>query len=358
MKRFVIVFIAASLLGSAAAATERMKGEDVFQMVSAALVVDDSDEVIADRLRRIEPAEQFPEEAVRVLQALGVGPRTAKALEAISADSRGLPVPPVPVASATPPSDDVQGLLARMTDYAFVHLQKLPNIICTQATQFYGERRDKLKAGWRAEDLVEEEVRYAGGEENYRTLRVNGQPDDRPLENIRGAWNRGEFGSILAFTFDPSSQAHFTWDHSESLHGSQVAVFRYAVDQAHSKYSVCCLQMGSITIHGVIQPQKKPWLSAYRGFVSADRETGRILRLDYRNVDMPPESPLRDARHVVDYASFTIGDRSYWLPSRVTHYIRTPEYRTRDEIQFSNYRRFDAESTILFPAEDDAPEQK
>jgi hypothetical protein len=357
MKRLVIVLLAGSLLGSTAGPSERMKGEDIFQTVSAALAVDDSDEVIADRLRRIEPAEQFPEDAVRVLREMGAGQRTVKALEAISAASKILPLPPVPVASAAPPSD-APGLLARMTDYAFVHLQKLPNMVCTETTQFYGESRENLKAGWRAEDLVEEEVRYADGEENYRTIRVNGQPDDRPLEKIRGAWNRGEFGSILAFTFDPSSQAHFTWDHWESLHGRQVAVFRYAVDQAHSKYQVCCLQMGSITIHGVIQPQRRPWMSAYRGFVYAAPETGRILRIDYRNVNLPPESPLLDARHVVDYASFTIGEKSYWLPSRVKHYIRTPQFRTRDEIGFSNYRKFGAESTILFPTEDAAPEEK
>jgi hypothetical protein len=354
---FVVVLLAGAFVGSAAPPPERLKGEDIFQLVSAALVVDDSDEVIAERLRRIEPAEQFPEEAVRVLREMGAGQRTVKALDAIGAASKILPVPPVPVASATPPSD-VPGLLARMTDYAFVHLQKLPNIVCTQTTQFYGESREKLKAGWRAEDLVLEEVSYVDGAENYRTVRVNGQPDDRPIEKIRGAWNRGEFGSILAMTFDPSSEAHFTWDHLESLHGRPAAVFRYAVDRAHSKYQVCCLEMGSVTIHGVIQPRKKPWMSAYRGLVYADAETGRILRIDYRNVNIPPESPLLDARHVIDYASFAIGEKPYWLPSRVTHYIRTPQFRTRDEIQFSNYRKFDAESTILFPTEEAAPEPK
>ena len=357
MKRFIAGLLAGALIGPAATPPERLNGEGIFQLVSASLVVDDSDAVIAERLRRIEPAEQLPDEAVRVLQAMGAGQRTVKALEAIVAASKSLPAAPVPVASATPPPD-APGLLARMTDYAFVHLQKLPNIVCTQTTQFYGESRENRKAGWRAEDLVEEEVRYAGGEENYRTIRVNGQPDDRPLEKIRGAWNRGEFGSILAFTFDPSSQTHFAWDHWESLHARQVAVFRYAVDQAHSKYQVCCLEMGSITIHGVIQPQKKPWMSAYRGFVYADPDTGRIVRIDYQNVNIPPESPLLDARHVVDYASFTIADKSYWLPSRVTHYLRTAQYRTRDEIQFSNYRRFGADSTILFPTDDPAPESK
>ena len=356
MKQAIIVALTGACLTWASRPSQRMSAEDIFQLVTASLAVDDSDEFVASRLRHIAPTEQFPNDAVRVLQALGAGPRTLQEIEAISAASGSLPAPPVPVANPGP-APDVPALLARMTGYAFTHLEKLPNIICNETTQFYGATQ-KRTSGWRAEDLVEEEVRYVDGEENYRTIRVNGQPDDRPLDQIRGAWNRGEFASILAFTFDPASQAHFIWDHWESLHGRQVAVFRYGVDQAHSKYSVCCLQMGSITVHGVIQPQKKPWLSAYKGFVYADPDTGRIVRLDYQNVNIPPESPLRDARHVVDYASFTIGDKPYWLPERVTHYIRTPQYRTRDEIRFSNYRKFGAESTILFPTEDSTPENK
>jgi len=354
MKRFAVVLLAVPLMILAGGPSERMKGEDIFQMVSAALSVDDSDGVIADRLRRVEPAEQFPEEAVRVLQELGAGQRTVKALEAISAASKSLPAAPVPAARATPPAD-VTALLARMTDYVAAHIEQLPNMSCTQTTQFYGRSG---KSPWRADDLVVQTVEFVDGEENYRTVRVNGNADSRPVETVRGASSKGEFGSILAHTFDPSSDANFQWDHWESLHGAQVAAFRYAVDQRHSKFRVWSRNVGAITVHGVTRPIERHWISAYRGLVYADPGTGVVVRFTFQNVDPPSGVDFQDGRNVVDYASAVIGGKSYWLPKSVVHYARYGESRTRDEIEFSNYRRFDAESTILFPTEETTPENK
>ena len=107
-----------------------------------------------------------------------------------------------------------------------------------------------------------------------------------------------------------------------------------------------------MTINGVSRRQYKSWISAYRGFVYADGDTGCIVRFSFRNVEIPAGYRLRDSRNLVEYSSVALGGKSFWLPIRAVHYTRREEGRTRDEIQFSNYRKFGADTNITFPTEE------
>ena len=271
-------------------------------------------------------------------------------------------------------------MLTKITDYAMGYLSALPNMSCTQTTRFasYGPASDlpglrkageESPEGWRLEDTAVEDVDYYEHGETYHTRTLNGAPEDRTVTEVRGSYSRGEFGSVLRVTFAPASQARFQWDHWERLRHQRVAVFSYSIDRAHSQYWVCCISMGSMTVNGVRREQRQRWNSAYRGYVYADADTGIIVRFTLRNVDIPPDYNMVDARNVLDYSPVTVAGQQFWLPVSGIHYSRSATGRRRltskklghppdspsrwrDEIQFSNYRRLGAESTITFPTED------
>jgi hypothetical protein len=353
------------LAPAGASAAKRMSAEDILQLVSTSVAADDNDEAAARQLESIEPTEQLDGEAIGILKAQGAGRLTLRALDELRARSASLPPPPQPVVvlDAGLGAEQQRAMLTKINEYASGYVSALPNMSCTETTRFsssghqsgdHGARKvqARLPGGWRLEDTVVEDLDYFQGVETYHTRKVNGAPETAPLEELRSAYSRGEFGSVLAITFDSRSQASFQWDHWENLRGQRVAVFRYSVDRVHSQYWVCCVATGTMTVNGVRRQRYKRWLSAYQGFVYADSDTGSIVRLTFRNVEIPPEYNLQDARNLLEYAAVTLGEKSFWLPARAIHYTRTDKGRTRDEIQFSNYRKFGANTNITFPTDE------
>ena len=261
--------------------------------------------------------------------------------------------------------DDAQQktILAKITDYAAHYVGTLPNMSCTETTRFtssghesglLGARKPaaKLADGWRLEDTLVEDVDYYEGTETYHTRKLNGAVENRPIARLRGAFSRGEMGSVLGQTFEPASQAQFEWDHWENLHGRRVAVFRFSIDRDHTQYWVCCVSTGSMTVNGVTRRRFKKWMSAYRGFVYADPDSGSILRFTFRNVEIPAEYNLQDARNLMEYSTVTLSGRSFLVPNRAIHYSRSEKGQMRDEILFTNYRMFGADSNISFPTDE------
>ena len=59
---------------------------------------------------------------------------------------------------------------------------------------------------WIPADTVQAEVAYTGGEEQYRNLRINGRPADRPVEKT-GAWSTGEFVTTVLDVLSPNTDA-------------------------------------------------------------------------------------------------------------------------------------------------------
>jgi hypothetical protein len=346
-----------------AATARRANAEDVFQLVSAAVAVGGADDEIARQLENLKPTERFSGDIVEVLKSQGAEPRTLHALDELRAQSANLPSPalPVVVVDAGFQPEQRKELLAKIAEYASGYLSALPNLSCSETTRFSsnghesglrGERKAaKMADGWRLEDTVVEDLDYYDGTETYHTRKLNGAPETRPITQIRGAFSRGELGSNLAITFAPESQAEFQWDHWENLHGRRIAALRFSIDRAHSQYWVCCVATGSMTVNGVTRQRYKKWISAYRGFVYADAGTGNIVRFTFRNVDIPAEYNLQDARGVVEYSTVTLSGKSFLVPAKAIHYSRTAKGRMRDEIVFSNYRAFGADSTLSFPAE-------
>lgn len=350
-----------SVCAIAAAAQSQVSVEELFQLLTVALALGYDDEATAHELGNIKLRERLGDEPIAVLKNEGLGPLALRALTILREKSADLESPAQSIASTQPEptASEREELLRKVFEYAHSYGRRLPDFLCTETTRFYesghqtvnrGSSRKVKKAGaWRLDQTVTEEVSFYQGRENYKTKLVNGQPNSQAISEIRAWFTRGEFGTVLAMTFAPSSQAQFKWDHWEMLHKERLAVFTFYVTRDHSHYEVCCVSTGTLTVGGVRKKRFRRWVSAYRGLVYVDPHTGIIARFTYQNVDIPSWVDLDGAGNLLDYSPTTIGDQSYWLPGKAVHYTTIGNFRTRHETEFSNYRKFKADSTITFP---------
>ena len=355
MKAVVAILILASVL--AAEGNTQMSAEVLLRWLTELQTLDTPDEDIAADIAGILLTTRLSAESIPIIQRVNFGPIMVGALQRLASTSANLPPSPTPIASVTP-APDIQGakeMFTRLSTYASSYVGGLPRFVCLETTRYFTSNHLPI---WKLDQKVAEEVRYRDGSEEYITKQVDNKASNAPLSDVRTSFSRGEFGTILSQTFDPASQAKFNWDHWESAGGKQIAVWRFAVSRDHSQYRVCCNSTGSVTIRGIRRQRRETWASAYLGFIYAEADTGIIQRLTFQNVDIPSGYNLEDARNLLDFKQVTIRANQFWLPVRAIHYARQGKSRTRSDIEFSNFRSFQADSVIQFPGDDSSPEAK
>jgi hypothetical protein len=233
----------------------------------------------------------------------------------------------------TAPSDaEQQRMLAAITRYAEDYLAKLPDFICRQVTEEF--LADKKGKHWRKHDTLTAKLVFSNGREQ-RTLELvnNKQVRDSRVRPRAPLSTEGEFGILLSKIFDEASQAKFSWGGWETVRGHRVARFDYAIDRAHSSMSL------TNYIKAVVP---------YHGSVCGDPQTGAVWRVTSGTTEIPPEVQIKSIATTVEYDEVPIGSQKYLLPADATVLLAADQDQTRNEMQFRDYRKFEAESTITF----------
>ena len=243
---------------------------------------------------------------------------------------------------ARPSAQEQNAMLAAMGRFAEQYVSNLPNFICLQVTeQYQGNRKGER---WRQGDTLSLRLAYSDRRE-HRTLE---QVNNKPIETRSKGWRHpmhteGEFGPLLANLFSDSSDASFDWNRWDSAHGRRVAVFDYKIDREHSQ-----AKLGDSYVHDITVPTF--------GSVYGDPTTGEIFKISSDITDIPSELPQREADTTVTYEYVTIGTSKYLLPSHVTVMMKTKDSSLRNESDFKDYKKFEAESTLKFDSEDSGNE--
>src|SRR5579871_68885 len=159
--------------------------------------------------------------------------------------------------------------LATLRDYALHYSKSLPDFICTQVM----ERTLGLN-GRGGRDEIEEQVTYTGGLENYVITRINGQPASKDRNKVTHILSSGEFGSLLANTFNPQAEARFRWQRAMTRNGRRVYAFAYRVPE--KKGYALVESTGTVRV-------------GYSGLIFADAGTGAVVHIDMR-CDIPKGS--------------------------------------------------------------------
>jgi hypothetical protein len=369
--------LASTLLLSAALSLQAQMEMNVQQLVdfirSELALHQHTDKQIAAYVKKIKLSEKLPDKTILDLQAQGAEPKTVSALQELRDQAASLKPPsrdstysPATVpdnastggeatirlnskAAPIPPPDSVrqQQILSQIKEYALNYTKNLPNFICVEVIRRYV---DPMSVDhYRSIGNVLARVSYNQGQESYKVYSVNGHVEDTTIDRAAaggGAISQGEFGSMMREIFEEKSGATFNWDHWATLRGRRMAVFNYAIGSGRSGYSIA---------YSSGPGDEQRIYTAYRGLIYADQDTGEVARITFEAIDIPQSFPVRQATEILDYDLVEISGQQYVTPMSAKLYMAAGREKTKNELEFRNYRKFGTESAITYDADPTAP---
>lgn len=374
LRRLLFTVTAALCFTVVLQAQMQMNVAQLVDFVRSELALKGPDKQVAAYIKKVQLTEKLTDKTIIDLEAQGAGPKTVQALQELRDQSAARKAPtqdatysPATAPDSTlsagpavarlgstqgpaiPPPDAVtqQKIIDLMKQYALTYTQSLPNFICVEVMRRYIDPN----AGdhYRSLGNVLAKVSYNEGQENYKVYSVNGHYEDTTLDkagSTGGAISSGEFGSLMREIFEPKSQAEFGWDHWGTLRGRRMAVFNYMIDSGHSSWSIT---------YSAAAGDEQRIITAYKGLVYADPNTGEITRIKFVAVDIPRTFPVSQASEILDYDQVQISGQPYVCPLMATLNMTSGREKTKNEIEFRDYRRFDAGSTITYDMDASAP---
>jgi hypothetical protein len=332
----------------------------------------DTDKQIGAEVRKIQLTEKLTDKTILDLQAQGAGPKTVEALrllrdqtanmkppthdatyspatapdQAVSTESPtaslAAKAPPIP----PPNSVQQQEILQSIRDYALNYTKNLPNFFCVEVTRQYID--PNAGSNYRNAGTILARVGYNEGMEHYNVYSVHNKLVDTTMDAVKtgGAISTGEFGSMMREMFETKSEAEFNWDHWATLRGRRMAVFNYFIDSGHSSFSIK---------YGADKNDEQRIVTAYRGLIYGDPHTGEIARITFVAVDIPRTFPVSETSEILDYDLVDISGQQFVVPLSAKLLMKAGRESSKNEIEFRNYRKFEAGSTIKYDLDPNAP---
>jgi hypothetical protein len=152
-----------------------------------------------------------------------------------------------------------------------------------------------------------------------------------------GAWSIGEFLTTAAGILSPSTRALFVRLGSEKVSGRTAAVYEFSIRAENSHWVL-------------VSPEGGRLRPAQKGQLWIDEQTYRVLRIEQRAVSIPASFPQDKAECTVEFGPVTIGAAGLLMPVRAETRgcVRGTVQCSKNEIVWRNYRKFVAESTVIF----------
>ena len=122
------------------------------------------------------------------------------------------------------------------------------------------------------------------------------------------------------------------------LNGRAAFVFKYRVPPENATFH---LEFG----YRSGKPQST--VVGHRGRAWIDRETLQVVRLE-QAAEIPRDFPLKTSNTTLEYSWTDIAGRTWLLPARASVIMGTREILTRNEVEFSDFRKFAADSSVVF----------
>ena len=228
-----------------------------------------------------------------------------------------------------PDAAGLDPLLVRVKASAMRYQGHLPDFTCTEITV---RKEDSSGNGvhWRTLDTLEELVSFASTGRVSKTLvKKNGRPttSSKPGGLIENAVLSGAI--VPRGIFGAKAQPKFTWDHWETRSEHRIAVIAYQA-------------VGENYPDGKTRYELK-----VTGRIVFDDTAGNLVRTESSSVG-PPGYPFGETRVETDYAPVTISDREFILPIKAVVTTVRGKRRYQNEIQFSGYRKYQADTLIWF----------
>jgi hypothetical protein len=338
-----VLWVALCLAGLPARAQMKMSVKQLQAFVQSSIELKHQDKQVAKYLEKFELTERLTASVVEDLQAAGAGPKTVEALENMVTASAKLPLPPPehpkeePTGPPPPSPEDQKRVLDGAREFARNYMKQLPDFLCLQVTRRYYDPTGL--EFWRLADTVATRLSYVEQHEDYKVIMVDNKPSDIAYDQLGGATSTGEFGSLLKELFDPDTQTDFAWERWGKLRGRLAHVYKYRVLLSRSRWRINYEKRQEIVV-------------GYSGLVYIDAELPMVVRITMDAENIPASFPIQQASTILDYDFTKIGDAEFMLPLKAEVHMREGKLMIKNEVEFRNYRKFGAETTITFGVPD------
>lgn len=236
-------------------------------------------------------------------------------------------------ADAPMPAAEQQALTAKIKTQALRFEGQLPDFIATEAEARFEDNSGTGKK-WKQRDVLEMQVYFAqGGQTVLKLQKKDGKPAGKDYVRSGGMIDP-EFlhGAILpVHLFGPVADPAFEWVRWDQIDGRRVAVLAFKAKPFIKNYP----------------DGKHGYLITFHGIVYADPSDGMPWRLEVEGVG-PPGYPFQESGWDTDYRAVQISGRELVLPVKAVSRLRRGNFLARNEMQFSNYRKYEADSTVTF----------
>jgi len=226
-------------------------------------------------------------------------------------------------------------VIEKAREVAWQFSGSLPNFFCQQVTTRY--QSDHPKQGWDALDIVTADVAYEEGHETYKNIKVGNKAVSKNMEDIEGTRSTGEFASILVDLLSPETAAAFRRTGSDSIHGRSTWVYTFDVPRERS--------------HWRIEASAQLYYPAYAGSIWIDKQSARVLRIEQQARNIPVLFPFDTTETATDYDFIRLATpETFLLPvdADILSCVRGTSTCAKNRIEFRNYRKFGAESSVTF----------
>jgi hypothetical protein len=230
-------------------------------------------------------------------------------------------------------------IVDKAREAAYEYSETLPNFVVKQfTTRFDAELTRGAQPSWRALDTVSADVVSENGAESYKNIQINGKASKQDIEKT-GTWSTGEYSSVLLDLFSTATHADFHGKRATRIANREAYRYDYSVDQEDSHWEVSAPS-------GTYKPE-------YSGSIWIDKENFRTLRVEMAARNLPKTFSLDTVESAVDYDFVPIGDSKFLLPvhSEILDCQRGTSYCTRNVIDFRNYKKFTADTSITFDSD-------
>jgi hypothetical protein len=196
-----------------------------------------------------------------------------------------------------------------------------------------------LSKDWIVRDRLTVSVTYQSGiGEQYKLLTLNGNPVTfKDYDDVSGLLTAGEFVTCLSDLFSPYSRTRFWRLNKEYIRGKETLVYAFNVD----------LQFSQMTIQNSLN---NTFNAGYKGKIWLDSKTYQVLRYEEQITEVPKGFTFYGYK-MIDYDFVKIGESNYLLPSNVivetSHGVKEQAIQSRNEIRFTEYRKYGAELRII-----------
>jgi hypothetical protein len=234
----------------------------------------------------------------------------------------------------TPSPDDRKGMLAMITGSALRYQGEVPDFTCTELIT-RSEASSHAPTRWKQRDTIEEVLSFVDGHENHTLIMVNGKPTRYTHDSLSGMRSDGllQFVMVPSWIFGMTVKTRFDWVRWEMMNGRRVAVFTFQVPP-------------SISTKPLVN-QSQSFLVGYHGLIFADPDSGEMARLEAW-MDAPPDFPFQEDTFVIEYGKVHISGEDFLLPVKASGHVRDGKLLAKNEIEFSNYRKYEADVTVTF----------